>query len=101
MTMSNRWLLPSLSLCALLGCADAESDDSENSGKSSSSSEEEAKAKSEESEKVAAKDTDTAKPKDEEDTYKDYPDPRGKCDLKTDFANDDACILPPDPSEGF
>jgi hypothetical protein len=30
-----------------------------------------------------------------------YPDPRGACTIDSGFPNDDACILPPDPSEGM
>ena len=29
------------------------------------------------------------------------PSARGKCDLHTDFAGDDACLAPPDPDKGF
>ena len=30
-----------------------------------------------------------------------YPDPRGQCDINSGYAGDEACLLPPDPSEGM
>lgn len=30
-----------------------------------------------------------------------YPDQRGKCAIDSGYPGDDACLLPPDPSEGF
>jgi hypothetical protein len=35
------------------------------------------------------------------DEYRDYPDPRGACDIHSGYPDDHACILPPAPDEGM
>jgi hypothetical protein len=110
-------------LCALAGCADSESDNVESSTEAASDASKSGEAKADEADKAKddakvetaaatkddgksagddrAKADSKAKAEAEADSYKDYPDPRGKCGLKTKFASDDACILPPEPGEGF
>lgn len=116
MQSGKRWIMHGLAVCALMGCAnsDSDNDEAENSAEAASdkdadkAKDSDAKASKDDkaSKDEASKDGENANKdevaaKDEEDSYKDYPDPRGKCDLKTKFASDEACILPPDPKEGF
>lgn len=42
-----------------------------------------------------------ARPGNQEDSYRDYPDPRGACNLTSGYPDDHACILPPATSDGM
>jgi hypothetical protein len=124
MQSGKRWAVQCVALYALMGCTDSESEPAEDSGipseeapktdaavdaaaasdeaQTSDEGKGETKENASEAEKSDDKSQDPGGDQaEEEDSYQDYPDPRGKCDLKTQFASDEACILPPDPKEGF
>ena len=108
MHSSNRWVVRCFALCALAACGDSDSAPVDSGPAEDAGTETSSDAGTPESDAAKAEVSETAKGQvtgevldEEDDTYKDYPDPRGKCGLQTQFASDDACILPPDPSEGF
>ena len=37
----------------------------------------------------------------QEDSYRDYPDPRGECTITSGYPDDHACILPPAANDGM
>jgi hypothetical protein len=83
--MANAWMrsLPCLGLCMSVGCG---SDASPGATKNDSA-------------KIAEEPE--GRTSDAEDSYRDYPDPRGECDITSGYPDDHACILPPATSEGM
>jgi hypothetical protein len=83
--MPNAWMRSLLysSLCASLACGADDAADTTNS----------------DSRKIAEEPE--APPSDQDDSYRDYPDPRGECNITSGYPDDHACILPPSASEGM
>jgi len=114
MHSGKRWVMQCAALCALAACGDSENEPADSGAETTSDAGHDYEKDAAKPD-VKAETTETAKGEttsgseakaddkadDKEGAYKEYPDPRGKCDLKTQFASDEACILAPDPSEGF
>lgn len=89
-----------LALCLLLGCGSGD-DDEGKPEPAPETSQEPAKTDGDKPEPPAGDTGKSDSTAEGDDTYKTYPDPRGACKINSGYPDDHACILPPDPKEGF